>query len=115
MTEAGWDATNLVRMGLVLGYGLTIAIVFVHASYNEQNVLAWTAVACIPGFGFIAYFLFYYVHGIGATARRAKRRAERQWEFELTDKGKKKDPNAPPEEPREKIVTESPLSKDSLE
>ena len=60
---------------------------------------------------------------MGDAARRAQRKKERQWEFVLTDKGKKKDPNAPEEEEQPnnssaypghmpEIIDESPLSRE---
>ena len=114
MAETTVNDPDLLRVGLMLAWGVSVAIVFIHASYNEQNVLAWTLVALIPGFGFLIYFIAYYVHGLGDTARRAKRKEQRRWEFELTQKGKPRDPNEPVEEPgaSRKIITESPLSKD---
>jgi hypothetical protein len=120
MTE--YDA-DLVRMGLLMAWGFTIAIVFFHASYNDRHVLFWTIIACMPVLGILIYFLVFYVQGLGGTARRYKLRAERRWEFQLTDKGKKKDPNVLEEEAeqykiptlpghRAEVIDESPPSRD---
>jgi len=53
MSEVDWNSESMLRLTLVIGYGLCIAIVFVHASYNGQHVLIWTLVALIPGFGIL--------------------------------------------------------------
>ncbi len=112
---------ELIRMAIIIAYGFTVAIVFIHASYNDRNVLLWTLVAAVPLFGIILYFLIHYVQGVGDAARRQKVHAERHWEFLLTEKGKPKDPNEPdePEEPkprhkpgfRAEVIDESPPSR----
>jgi len=111
-------------LAIYLGWGLCVAIVFMHASYNDKNVLLSTLLGAVPGLGIIIYFVAYYVSGAGDAARRLKRKKERQWEFVLTDKGKKKDPNAPEEDDDEpnnspaypghmpEIIDESPLSRE---
>ena len=120
MVETVGNEVDILRFAFLIGWVVSVVIVFFHASHNDQNVLGWTLVAMIPGLGFIAYFMFYYIHGIGSMSRRTKRRVERQWEFELTDKGKPRDPNEPEEGPdypgkSKKIITESPFSKEADE
>ena len=113
---------DFVNMGLLMGWGLCIAIVFLHASFSDRNVLFWTVIAVVPIFGIIFYFLSIYVQGVGDLTRRAKVRKDRRWEFVLTDKGKKIDPNKPKEEPEpernrkggriHRVIEESPPSQD---
>ena len=117
------ESFDYMRLILFLGWGICAAIVFMHASYNDKNVLTSAALGVIPVFGIIIYFLVHYISGMGDAARRAQRKKERQWEFVLTDKGKKKDPNAPEEEEQPnnssaypghmpEIIDESPLSRE---
>ena len=100
-----------------------MAIVFMHATYNDKNLLVSLVIGAIPVFGIIIYFLMYYTHSAGNAARRAKRKKDRHWEFVLTDKGKKKDPNEPEDKDDDYddlnnkshipvIIDESPLSRE---
>jgi hypothetical protein len=108
-------------MGIFIAYGFSVATVFIHATYNDRNVLLWTAVGLVPVFGIIFYFLIHYIHGLGDVARRQKIHAERHWEFLLTEKGKPKDPNEPDDEAdrkprhtpghRAEVIDESPPSR----
>lgn len=117
------DYTDYIKLGLLLGWGLCVAIVFMHATYNDKNLLVSFTIGAIPLFGIIIYFLMHYTHNVGNTARRAQRKKDRHWEFVLTDKGKKKDPNEPEEEEDDlgdsknsdynsEIIDESPLSRE---
>ena len=85
---------DLLKMGLLAAWGLTVLIVFFHASYGNQNLLVWTIIAiALPGLGMIIYFLFYFMYSVEKTARHARVHQEQHWEFKLTDKGKRIDPN----------------------
>jgi len=116
------DYTDYIKLGLLLGWGLCVAIVFMHATYNNNDLLVSLVIGAIPLFGIIIYFLMHYTHHVGNAARRAKRKQDRHWEFVLTDKGKKKDPNEPEEEDdydnsynsdhNSEVIDESPLSRE---
>ncbi len=92
------DNAELIKLVLTMVYGLSVAIVFFHASYTGRNLLVSLGLALIPFFGFIIYFTMHYVEGAGNAARRAKHQKDMKWEFVLTDKGKKKNPNEKDEE-----------------
>lgn len=117
------ESFDYVKLVLFLGWGLCAAIVFMHASYNDKNVLTSVGLGVIPVFGIIVYFLAHYISGAGDVARRTQRKKDRHWEFVLTDKGKKKDPNEPEEDEQSnsssaypghmpEIIDESPLSRE---
>ena len=118
------DYTEYIKLGLLIGWGVCVAVVFMHATYNARNLLVSLAIGAIPIFGIIIYFLVNYIHGVGNAARRAKMKKDRHWEFVLTNKGKKKDPNAPEDDEDDEynnsnhrghmpeIIDESPLSRE---
>jgi len=146
--ETAEKAFDLFRLLFMVSWGLTLLIIFFHASYNEQGTFFWALFAIIiPGVGYlimdkylkgrteftlifplivlVIYFMYYFMGGVERAARRARVRSEQRWEFELTSKGMRKDPNAPegesdymkPPHPghRREVMTESPPSRDAEE
>jgi len=144
--ETAQKTFDLFRLLFTAGWGLAIIIIYFHASYNDQGSVFWAAFALvIPGIGFlvidkllhgaseflvllpiavfVAYFSFFYMGGIERAARRAEVHAQQHWEFALTDKGIRKDPNLPEDESggvsasrpghRREVVAESPPSRES--
>ena len=117
------DYADFIKLAFLLGWGLCVAIVFLHATYNDRDLLVSLIIGAIPILGIIIYFLMYYTHGAGNAARRIQRKKDRHWEFVLTDKGKKKDPNEPEDKDDDYdnvnnknhtpvIIDESPLSRE---
>jgi hypothetical protein len=146
--ETAAKTFDLFKLLFAASWGITLLIIFFHASYNEQGVYFWAMFTIIiPGVGYlimdkylkgqteftlifpiavlVVYFMFYLMGGVERAARRARVRAEQRWEFELTNKGMRKDPNAPggesdytkPPHPghRREVMAESPPSREGEE
>jgi hypothetical protein len=66
-----------LTVALTLLWGLSVALVYFHASTHERSTWLWVLIALIPGIGFISYFLYFYYKNRSTMVLALKRRKER--------------------------------------